>query len=236
MIGMEWATLGGRWGTVRASHFVLAAGGIENPRFLLHALPGSPWLGRGFMEHPVDSSLTLVTRAPALCPGPGFYGAHEPEPGLPVLGRIGLSPGLMRSEGLCNASVRLVLDEEPPVLQSESILPVARRLVPFPRARRMIGGVVRRASGWRPRRAARYRVLIDLEQDPHPDNRIILATRLDALGMPRPLLEWRWREEEGFTGRRRGAGRTRKRSMPGRRSMRRWTGSRPGGRSRSGFT
>ncbi|HEX7023273.1 MAG TPA: GMC family oxidoreductase [Gemmatimonadales bacterium] len=194
--GIEWATLSGNRGTAHASHFVLAAGGIENARFLLHAMPGNPWLGRGFMEHPVDSSLTLVTRAPALCPEPGFYAAHEPEPGLPVLGRIGISPGLMRSEGLCNASVRLVLDEEPPVLQSERILPMARRLVPFPRARRMIGGAIRRASGWRRRHAARYRLLIDLEQDPHPDNRVTLASGRDALGMPRPLLEWRWREEE----------------------------------------
>ena len=37
---------------------------------------------------------------------------------------------------------------------------------------------------------------MNLEQRPHPDNRITLGSDRDALGMPRPVLHWRWRPDE----------------------------------------
>ena len=193
--GIEWASLDGARGTVGAGEFVLAMGGIETPRFLLATTRGSPWLGRGFMEHPADGSLTLVTSASELCPEPGYYGARA-YPGGVGLGRIGLSEALQRKERLPNATLRLVLDEEPALLQRSPLLPAARRLVPFQGLRRFAGNLVRKVSARRKTREARYQVFIDVEQGPDAGNGIALSSVRDPLGAPLPVLRWRWREED----------------------------------------
>jgi hypothetical protein len=117
---VRWRTLTGRAGVVQAPVFVLAAGGIENPRLLMAATDLAParrlfgrWLGRGFMEHPVDSSLELRATGWGLDDGPGFYGLHGDREGHCVMGRLGLSRELVRAEGLCNASLRLTPYFEP---------------------------------------------------------------------------------------------------------------------------
>ena len=155
-----------------------AAGGIENARVLLISNHTHAWLGRGFMEHPVDGTLRLITRSPALAPDAGFYSYPSGGDGMPRLGRIGFSGELLRSERLTNASLRL-LPEEPGVL------------------RRVVGGSLRRI-GTTARRLwpAKYRLLIDLEQVPHRDNRVALAERRDAFGLPAAALHWRWRDED----------------------------------------
>lgn len=192
-----WATRSGTRGAVRASWFVLASGGIENARLLLLSNHSHAWLGRGFMEHPVDGTLRLVTRSPALAPDAGFYGYPAGVDGPARMGRIGLSPELLHSEKLMNASLRLIVDEEPAVLHSESLRPAARRLVPFPRLRRVVGDAIRgigaATGGLSP---ARYRILIDLEQAPHRDNRVVLSERRDVFGRPVAALHWRWREKD----------------------------------------
>ncbi len=199
----RWATLSGKQGAVRASSFVLAAGAIENARLLLLSLrgktsdaqPGS-WLGRGFMEHPIDGSLRLVSSAPAFAATPGFYSARSTGLG-PVVGRIGLSPDLLRSEKLRNASLRLFHDAEPELLQSAGLRRLAQRLVPSPVWRGQIGGSIRRMHHMAaPLRATKHRVLLDLEQAPHPENRVLLSDRRDSLGQPRAMLHWRWRGED----------------------------------------
>ncbi len=193
----DWATLTGTRGTVRAERFVLAAGALENARLLLLFLGERPWLGRGFMEHPVDSSLWIHSRHPALLAPGGFYTHRPTATGTPVLGRIGVSPELLRSERLRNASLRLLQDEEPLLLQPGERRALARRLVPFQPLRRLLGNLVRGAAGLtRPARPARFQILIDLEQGPHPENRVTLTTRRDRFGLFRPALHWRFREED----------------------------------------
>ena len=173
-----WATHSGTRGAVRASTFVLAAGGIENARLLLISNHTHAWLGRGFMEHPVDGTLRLITRSPALAPDAGFYSYPSGAKGVPRLGRIGLSSELLHSERLTNASLRL-LPEEPGVL------------------RRVLGDSIRRIGATTSRLwPAKYRILIDLEQVPHRDNRVGLAERRDAFGRPAAALHWRWREAD----------------------------------------
>ncbi len=145
----RWTTLSGRRGVASAAYFVLAAGGIENARLLLtdaqrmkrHA---APWVGRGFMEHPIDSSLELISRAPALTLTRGFYAEHQTESGVGVMGRIGLSAALLREERLANASVRVIEDAELPLLLAARPRALARRVVPVQAIRRTIGDAVRR--------------------------------------------------------------------------------------------
>ncbi len=201
---VQWRNPGGGSGMVRASRFVLAAGGIENARILLlHARasagrgPANDWIGRGFMDHPIDASLELISRSPALGRASSFYVPH-PVNGTPaVMGRIALSPELLRELRMPNASVRLVEEEEPRLLQSAAPRMAARRLVPFPAARRLIGQAIRRAAAAQNRfRGVRYQLLIDLEQLPHRENRIVLSGKVDPFGQPQAELQWRWREED----------------------------------------
>ena len=42
----------------------------------------------------------------------------------------------------------------------------------------------------------RFRLVVNLEQGPNPENQIVLGNRRDSLGLPRPVLRWRWRESE----------------------------------------
>lgn len=197
--GVRWRTLTGGSGTAQASCFVLATGGIENARLLLLTLGERPWLGRGFMEHPFDSSLQLSSRHPALLETTGFYTHRPTELSIPVLGRIGLSPELQRREKLRNASIRLLHDAEPMVLQSASLRPAVRGLIPFPAARRLLGNAIRGLARLaRPVSAARYQVIMDLEQGPHPDNRVRLSDRRDRFGRPQAVLDYRFREEDAL--------------------------------------
>jgi choline dehydrogenase-like flavoprotein len=39
-------------------------------------------------------------------------------------------------------------------------------------------------------------MLINIEQRPNPENRVVLARDRDALGVPSVAVHWRWRDEE----------------------------------------
>lgn len=98
------ATRRGRGFTVRARWFVLASGGVENARLLL--LSGrrtktrtggreglgnrSGWVGRCFMEHPRDYSLTLTPYGPRLFSEARFFDPHQARDGTVIGGRLGL--------------------------------------------------------------------------------------------------------------------------------------------------
>lgn len=198
-----WTTPEGRRGTVDASAFVLAAGAVENARLLLLAREREGlsatggWLGAGFMEHPVDTSLELVTRDPALSPPEGFYSPHGVGRSGTVVGRIALSEELLRAEALPNASIRLVHQEEPAVLETPALAAVGRRLVPLAGLRRLLRSAARRARRSSGRMVGtRYRVWVDLEQAPAPHNRVTLSDRRDPFGRPSERLHWRWSEED----------------------------------------
>lgn len=196
---VRWRSFGEGSGSVRASSFVLAAGGLENARLLLLAdeqtrLAGAgEWLGAGFMEHPVDSTLELVTHAPALVPPEGFYSPAGVGTVAAIVGRIALTPELLRAEKLPNASVRLVPHENPAVVRSPSMRRAARRLLPTSALRRVVGTMVRRI--WRssaPMVGTTYQLLIDLEQLPSRESRVTLSDRRDGFGRRRLRLRWRW--------------------------------------------
>lgn len=200
IVAARWSSLSGIEGRVRAARFVLAAGAIENARLLLAHAPaadvGDGWLGRGFMEHPVDASLELSSRDPALAATPGFFGARVAGGGIAV-GRIGMPADLLRSENLPNASLRLFRETEPVLMRSPGFRSVARRLVPFQALRRRIGDTIRRRTGRTPPGGTtRHRVLLDLEQPPHRENRVRLSDQPDRLGQRRAVLEWRWRASD----------------------------------------
>ena len=74
MTGLALATLNRAKLTVRARHYVLACGGIENARLLLASTGARPHrlgndhdlVGRYFMDHPISSPVTINRRDPDL--------------------------------------------------------------------------------------------------------------------------------------------------------------------------
>ncbi|MDQ6831379.1 MAG: GMC family oxidoreductase [Gemmatimonadota bacterium] len=191
------ATPGAAKWSVRAKRFVLAAGAVENARLLLisgesaHGLGNaSGWVGRGFMEHPRDRALSLRPRSPDLYRSAGFYDLRHAADGTWIVGRLALSDAALATGQLPNASATLLPRMRAATDKLRAVLPAfAARSLPS-------GG-----HGWsRQHAAARafdgFTVLLNVEQSPHPENRVTLSARRDSLGVPLPALEWRWRADD----------------------------------------
>ncbi|CAN5148941.1 hypothetical protein BH20ACT13_BH20ACT13_10760 [soil metagenome] len=109
------ATLARNRFAVRARHFVLATGGIENPRLLLASNRTRPrgigndrgLVGRFFLEHPLFEAAIVVPTTPDL--RAGFYEPHRVR-GTEIQGYISLTKEVQREEGLVDVQllVRLV--------------------------------------------------------------------------------------------------------------------------------
>jgi choline dehydrogenase-like flavoprotein len=104
-------SLGGRKGVVRARHYVLASGGIENARILLlsnssvaHGLGNERDLvGRYFMDHPSGKLGTVFTDAPDRLTGP--YDRNRGKGPAPAFPEIGLSNEFQRTHRLLSGRV-----------------------------------------------------------------------------------------------------------------------------------
>jgi choline dehydrogenase-like flavoprotein len=187
---------GSRW-SVRAGRVVLAAGAVENARLLLLADEGSGavgntsgWVGRGFMEHPRDRSLTLRPRTPDLFAQSAFYDQWRAADGTWLAGRLALDGAALATGDLLNASGTLFPRLSDGRARVRAALPAfASRLMQG----EGFGSSRARASA---RAFAGFTVLLNVEQTPHPENRITLSTRRDALGVPLPALHWRWRADD----------------------------------------
>ena len=187
---------GPRW-SVRAKRIVLAAGAVENARLLLvhneslgFTGDGTEWVGRGFMEHPRDRAITLRPHSPAPIASAGFYDLRQAADGTWIVGRLAISDAALASGALLNASATLFPRLSPATEWMRAILPAfAARWLP------------QTGHGWSARRSAArgfdgFSVLLNVEQTPHPDNRITLSSRRDSLGVPLPALHWQWRADD----------------------------------------
>lgn len=200
------ACANGRHLEVRARNFVLAAGAIENARLLLASRAARAeglgnqygWVGRCFMEHPRDYALRLLPARRALFDELIFYDQHRAADGTPIAGRLALTEEALRTHRLTNASVTLL----PAGPRPRRLTGWRRWIGPFTvRSRPDEHGYPRGGAGWsaRPDRCSAWesmRLLINLEQEPHPDNRLVLTDRCDALGLPKIALHWQWRARE----------------------------------------
>jgi choline dehydrogenase-like flavoprotein len=134
-------TLNGRKFHVRAQAFVLAAGGLENPRILLlqEALqPGGlgnqhDMVGRCFMDHPSITLGTLLPFSGGIFQQAGFYDQHEVA-GQTVMGILHIRPDVLRREKILNLCAVLVphfknLRANAPALlrQPKGLLSILRR-------------------------------------------------------------------------------------------------------------
>ena len=196
---------------IRARHYILAAGGIENPRILLNSnsVAGNgvgndhDLVGRFFMEHPHARGGRIVGGADWR-----WLKAFARR----RIGEIEVSPtltpsvDLQRKDGLLNSSVTVAV--RPPAdgthaLPKRAYLHVRHRTAPT-RAGRGLWKATRRAvraytemtGPLHPWLLKRVRgldlaLVIRAEQAPNRNSRVMLGDQVDATGMRRVALDWR---------------------------------------------
>jgi choline dehydrogenase-like flavoprotein len=206
-------TLAGNEFDVAAKHFVLAAGGIENPRLLLASRGAGErglgnehdQVGRYFMEHPhLDTARFLFSD-----PGENFelYKPHF-EGESKVVATLCLSESLCRKESLGRFAVTFETAYTEASEGYEAIRLIGRSLKqrewPDELASKLwdvitdldgaTSAMYRRSRGEAFR--LMHRMMVRSEQVPNPDSRVRLAKESDALGMPRAELDWRLTEQD----------------------------------------
>lgn len=204
-------TPGGRSIDIRARHYLLAAGGIENARILLasnsvaaHGVGNSyDLVGRFFMEHPHGRGGRIVGRADWRWLS-AF--AKQRINGVEIAPAITPSDILQQREGLLNSSLTVAVRQ--PVggshpLPKRAYLHVKHRTAPTRRGRSLWKAtkqLVRGYTGltgplhpWVMKRIGGLdlALVIRAEQAPNPDSRVKLTGQKDAAGMPRVALDWR---------------------------------------------
>jgi choline dehydrogenase-like flavoprotein len=207
------STLESKRFVVHARSYVLACGGLENPRLLLASNRqardglgnGHGVVGRYFMEHP------HIVAARALVADPAFLAFYDynlrlaPRRGHSVLGCMHLSEQTQHAEGLLNYDASVTADNI-----GDSGYAALRRI--WNSVERgaspddLIGdlkttlfdiddtfaGLLGRfgVRDYQPA-AGSFRLWSFAEQAPNPDSRVLLDGERDALGMPRIRLDWR---------------------------------------------
>ncbi|HYD25702.1 MAG TPA: GMC family oxidoreductase [Croceibacterium sp.] len=205
-------SLNGRALTVRARMFVLAAGGIENPRVLLCSDGVIPQglgnaggaVGRFFMEHP-------HARGGRVEHGDAWrllmaFGRRHRIAGRDLAALIAPAPEIQRSEGILNTSLTIVARQPEQEAQfwgmraysriKHDMSPTRAGRTLWTTAKRLAGTAQRHVDPLRPwllHKLGRLEIalLVRGEQAPNPDSRVLLSPDRDALGMRRAMLDWR---------------------------------------------
>jgi len=196
---------------IRARHYLLAAGGIENPRILLASNSVAPsgignaydLVGRYFMEHPHGRGGRIVGRTDWRWLA-AF--AKRRVGGVEVSPAIAPSADLQRREGLLNSALTIAVRQPESgshPLAKRAYLHVKHRTAPTRRGRtlwratkhlvRSYTGVTGPLHPWLMKRLGSLdlALVIRAEQAPNPDSRVMLSQQRDSTGMPRVKLDWR---------------------------------------------
>jgi choline dehydrogenase-like flavoprotein len=206
------ATIGGNRFKVAAKLFVLAGGGIENPRLLLASRNGRACgvgnehdlVGRYFTEHLHVPVGLLRCRQP----GAGFYGARR-SGGIHVRGGVALSESARRDGGLNGFALTFHNTKDPhdvlrPTAQAASYVSMRLLMTSLSHGQMpdRVWRHVANVAGDLPSAAVlSYRKMVKpsprvlmvgcrAEQAPNRDNRVTLDDRDDAIGMPRARVHW----------------------------------------------
>jgi choline dehydrogenase-like flavoprotein len=179
-------TIEGGTFSVEASRYVLALGGIENPRLLLASnsqqregvANGHDVVGRYFMEHPhYYQSVGMVLPKSTNLAFFRLFRTDLKRPGgdaVQVLGAMGLAPEVTGREKLLSFTAQ-VHPEQVDTGGMGTLTPAVMQAV-----------VARGRSDF-----LAGRLTIRTEQSPNPDSRLTLTDERDPLGMPRVALDWR---------------------------------------------
>lgn len=214
--GLKVKTLSGKSLTFKAKTYVLAAGGIENPRLLLASRSAAgralgnahDLVGRFFMEHITNPDFGfLIPTDPHL--DLAYYRSEVAAWGE-TWGVFSLSQEMQRRHQLPN--IRFQIADITNVFNQDEDTPGFQSLKAFAdglKARQLPDGAtehfmnvlkdlddVLSAAYYRLRYSGNY-PLVKLgmvaigEQVPNPDSRVVLGEEKDALGLPVAALDWR---------------------------------------------
>ena len=205
-------SLQGRKLRVKARHFVLACGAIENARLMMASNSveangiGNQYdqLGRYFMEHPHGRIAHIETQDPAV-----FWALHRkrfPVGEVPLAPAMVLPPSLQERLGILNSAATFDLQKDPgrgTSLSKRTYMNLKHSLSPTNSGRRL-WQTYRGTQNWLQRhvsmpllragvkmkRMGLY-LMARAEQAPNPDSRVRLSAEKDTLGCPRADLDWR---------------------------------------------
>lgn len=210
------STLDGVQFTATAKAFILACGGIENPRLLLNwnkrnsagLCNENGHVGRYFMEHPTVVAGTVRTEdRTRLCDVfiPGLVGGRYIETGLAP------APKFQQEHGILNAVARIrpVVIKDATQALREIIWNATHRKIPLnpgwyrnPWLRERLSAisqdplsiplnVIRHLMG-KPKRFKSDSIVLEIrtEQAPNPESRVTLTGETDQFGLRRPDLHW----------------------------------------------
>lgn len=217
---VRFANLAGGRGEVRAHFVVVAAGGLENPRLLLASNDVHPdglgnqhdLVGRFFMEHPhargarveaphLGKLLRLLPRSYTRA-GKRYAAVGRP------------SEALQSREGLLNSSFTISVRQHPgaEMVLGKKLLRQLKHSFRPSKPNRILWHAFRKSVLWSRdslgtalstlqarRRGYGVYIVVRAEQSPNPDSRVTLTGDRDALGMPRPSLQWRFQDIDKHT-------------------------------------
>jgi choline dehydrogenase-like flavoprotein len=183
---------------VSAKVFVLAAGGIENPRLLLLSNERSPAgvgnahdvVGRYFMDH-FHVRGTLVPSDRALFDRAGLYDVRALPDGRVMGCKLNVTPAVMERERLLNSALKPDASIASRPLSAFAGT-YARLLVKHRQLRPATFGWSELATPMQ--RFAVFATHLQIELAPMPSNRVTLSAERDRLGRPLPSVHWRWDE------------------------------------------
>jgi choline dehydrogenase-like flavoprotein len=220
---IEVRTLKGKTFFVRARIYVLAAGGIENARILLHSnrisrspLTSNPDLvGRFFMEHPHFVGGFVALHHDRDLPNLNLYGRVSLREAT-IEGAVRLADTTLRRERLLNSISFLHPSHREdcrPGMMSTWTIRRAMRWGPYTSALRPylasalagfpdIAKFTARRLGMFKRQASLIGFNVMAEQQPNPDSRVTLSDKTDRLGVPRVSLDWRITDFDRYSMRR----------------------------------
>lgn len=219
---VEVKTLRGQSATIRAKHYVLSCGTIENVRLMLASDDVMPHgignahdqLGRFFMEHPNGRVGKVETDRPF-----ELWAAYRKRfmrNGPPLAPLLRLADGVQEAEAALNSVATFKLQRPPEIgvaLGNRLYHDIKHSLNPD-RKGRALNHVYRGLRAWF-HRNLRERVesmranrgitglymMIRGEQAPNPDSRIVLSEKRDALGVRQADLDWRLNALDKHTAR-----------------------------------
>jgi choline dehydrogenase-like flavoprotein len=201
--GLQVRSLGGKQARVRAKRFVLALGGIENPRMLLAANQVMPMglgnqndlVGRYFMEHLRVTGGTIVFSGDW---NESYIHLHE---GInEIRSAIRPSAAMQEREKILNTMTMFgevdrirwtskgygaLFTIKEAVMKGELPEDLGRHLW------HMISDVDGIIGGFFEKSDFQTYITIEGEQSPNPDSRVTLIEEKDALGLPKAELHWK---------------------------------------------
>lgn len=188
--------LNGTSHTLTAAVFVLAAGGVENPRLLLVSNGRRPAgignehdvVGRFFMDH-LQVRGVLVPADRRLFETSALYDVRTIADGRVLGCKINLTAAVMEREQVLNSALKLEAR-----IPSR---PLPKRVDTY--ARLMLKNRQLRPylNGWsalpgNARRFSEFTTYLQIELPPDPNNRVMLGADRDRFGRPLAAVRWKW--------------------------------------------